>query len=37
VADLAVLDRDILACDPTAIRDTRVTATVVGGAVRHGG
>ncbi|WP_242530755.1 amidohydrolase [Roseococcus thiosulfatophilus] len=37
LADFAVLDTDILGCDPTAIRDTRVTATVVGGVVRHGG
>lgn len=37
LADLAVLDTDILTCDPAAIRDTRVIATVVGGAVRHGG
>lgn len=35
LADCAVLDTDILACDPAAIRDTRVTATVVGGLVRH--
>jgi predicted amidohydrolase YtcJ len=37
LADLAVLDTDILACDPTAIREARVVATVVGGAPRHGG
>jgi len=37
LADLAVLDTDILACDPAAIRDTRVVATVVGGSLRHGG
>lgn len=37
LADLAVLDTDILACDPALIRATRVTATVVGGIVRHGG
>ena len=35
LADLAVLDTDILACDPAAIRDTRVRATVVGGVLRH--
>lgn len=35
LADLAVLDTDILACDPAAIRDTRVMATVVGGIPRH--
>lgn len=37
LADLAVLDTDILECDPAAIRDTCVTATVVGGVLRHGG
>ncbi|WP_137124390.1 amidohydrolase [Roseomonas sp. HF4] len=37
LADLAVLDTDILTCDPAAIRDTRVAATVVGGTIRHGG
>jgi predicted amidohydrolase YtcJ len=37
LADLAVLDTDILACDPAAIRQAQVTATVVGGVVRHGG
>jgi predicted amidohydrolase YtcJ len=36
LADLAVLDTDILACDPAAIRDTRVVATAVGGTLRHG-
>ena len=36
-ADLAVLDTDIFACDPVAIRDTRVVATIVGGVPRHGG
>jgi predicted amidohydrolase YtcJ len=35
LADLAVLDTDILACDPAAIRQTRVVATVVGGVLRH--
>lgn len=35
LADLAVLDTDILACDPAAIAGTRVQATVVGGVVRH--
>ncbi|BDG72421.1 amidohydrolase [Roseomonas fluvialis] len=37
LADLAVLDTDILACDPSAIRGTKVVATVVGGVLRHGG
>jgi predicted amidohydrolase YtcJ len=36
LADLAMLDTDILACDPTAIRDARVVATVVGGVIRYG-
>ncbi len=31
VADLAVLDRDILSVDPAAIRDTAVLGTMVGG------
>jgi len=35
LADLAVLDTDILQGDPAAIRQTRVIATAVGGAVRH--
>jgi len=37
LADLALLDTDILNCDPTLIRETRVVATVVGGVIRHGG
>ncbi|CAH0183473.1 amidohydrolase [Roseomonas sp. CECT 9278] len=37
LADLAVLDTDILGGDAAAIRDTRVVATVVGGVLRHGG
>jgi predicted amidohydrolase YtcJ len=37
LADLAVLDTDILGDDPAMIRDTRVIATVVGGVLRHGG
>lgn len=37
LADLAVLDTDILTCDPTLIRETRVVATMVGGVIRHGG
>jgi predicted amidohydrolase YtcJ len=37
LADLAVLDTDMLAGDPSAIRDTQVVATVVGGVMRHGG
>ncbi|WP_198374169.1 amidohydrolase [Neoroseomonas rubea] len=35
LADLAVLDTDILASDPAAIRQTQVRATVVGGVIRH--
>jgi hypothetical protein len=31
LADLVVLDRDIFACDPMAIAETQVMATVVGG------
>jgi len=34
-ADLAVLDRDILTCDPDDIRDTEVELTLVGGDVVH--
>ncbi|MBR0671008.1 amidohydrolase [Roseomonas soli] len=34
LADLAVLDTDILTCDPSAIRGTGVIATVVGGMER---
>jgi predicted amidohydrolase YtcJ len=37
LADLAVLDTDILGGDPATIRDTQVVATVVGGVLRHGG
>lgn len=35
LADCAVLDTDILGCEPAAIRGTRVVATVVGGVLRH--
>jgi predicted amidohydrolase YtcJ len=35
-ADLVVLDRDLLAEDPSAIVGTRVVATVVGGRIIHG-
>jgi predicted amidohydrolase YtcJ len=35
LADLIVLDRDVLAGDPAEIAGTKVTATVVGGVVRH--
>ncbi|HZF75450.1 MAG TPA: amidohydrolase [Acetobacteraceae bacterium] len=35
VADLIVLDRDVLEGDPAEIAGTKVTATVVGGVVRH--
>jgi predicted amidohydrolase YtcJ len=31
LADLAVLDRDIFTCDPTAIAGTQVLATMIGG------
>ncbi|NHN42906.1 amidohydrolase [Halorubellus sp. JP-L1] len=34
-ADLAVLDRDVVTCDPEAIRDTEVELTMVGGDVVH--
>lgn len=37
LADLAVLDTDILHCDPATIRDTRVIATVVGGRIAQEG
>lgn len=36
LADLALLDTDILTCDPTLIRETRVVATMVGGVIWHG-
>jgi hypothetical protein len=35
LADLVVLDRDVLDGDPAAIAGTKVAATVVGGAIRH--
>jgi predicted amidohydrolase YtcJ len=35
LADLIVLDRDVLDGDPAAIPGTQVSATVVGGVVRH--
>jgi predicted amidohydrolase YtcJ len=35
LADLIVLDRDVLDGDRAAIAQTQVTATVVGGAIRH--
>jgi predicted amidohydrolase YtcJ len=35
LADLIVLDRDVLGPDHAAIAGTRVSATVVGGAIRH--
>ena len=35
LADLAVLDRDICAIDPTEIAETRVEATLVGGVAQH--
>jgi predicted amidohydrolase YtcJ len=36
LADMAVLDRDILAMDGAEIRGTKVTHTIVGGRLRHG-
>lgn len=36
LADLVVLDRDIFACDPMAIAETRVVATMIGGRFVHG-
>ena len=35
LADLVVLDRDVLDGDPAAIAGTQVVATVVGGALRY--
>ncbi|WP_270933858.1 amidohydrolase [Falsiroseomonas oryzae] len=35
LADLVVLDRDVLEGDPSAIAGTQVVATVVGGMIRH--
>jgi len=35
LADLAMLDRDVLTIDPIGIAGTRVVATVVGGVERH--
>ncbi|MDH4147121.1 MAG: amidohydrolase, partial [Acidimicrobiia bacterium] len=34
LADFTVLDRDLTACDPEAIAETRVLATIVGGEAR---
>jgi predicted amidohydrolase YtcJ len=34
-ADLAVLDRDIITCDPADIRDTSVELTMLDGEVVH--
>jgi len=36
LADLVVLDRDIFACDPMAIAETRVVGTMIGGRFVHG-
>jgi len=36
LADLVVLDRDIFACDPMAIAETRVVATMIGGRFVYG-
>jgi predicted amidohydrolase YtcJ len=35
LADLVVLDRDIFTCDPMAIAETRVTATMIAGRFVH--
>lgn len=35
LADFAVLDRDITTCDPEAIGETQVMATIVGGALAY--
>ncbi|WP_333827249.1 amidohydrolase [Pararhodobacter sp.] len=35
LADIAVLDRDIEACDPLVLRDVSVQQTLIGGAVVH--
>ena len=35
LADLIVLDRDVFACDPMAIVETRVLATMIGGQWAH--
>ena len=35
LADVAVLDRDILGIDPSGIAGTKVIATEVGGVERH--
>jgi len=37
LADLVVLDRDIFTCDPMAIAETKVVATMIGGRFVYGG
>jgi predicted amidohydrolase YtcJ len=37
LADLVVLDRDIFTCDPMAIVETQVAATMIGGRFVYGG
>jgi predicted amidohydrolase YtcJ len=37
LADLVVLDQDVFACDPMAIAETQVAATMIGGRFVHGG
>lgn len=37
LADLVLVDKDILRCSVDAIKDTKVLATMVGGKVVHGG
>ncbi len=36
LADFILLDRDVLDCPPTEIRDTQIVASFVHGALRHG-
>jgi predicted amidohydrolase YtcJ len=33
LADFIVIDRDVMTCEPAAIRDTRVLQTIIGGEV----
>jgi predicted amidohydrolase YtcJ len=35
LADLVVIDRDLVRADPTSLADARVTTTIVGGRVVH--
>jgi hypothetical protein len=36
LADLVVLDRDVFACNPLAIAQTQVVATMIGGRFVYG-